>query len=514
MKLHLMQAVRLAAAFMGLLTCLPSLGQGTTQIKVQRANLGASCPVGKADVTEHIARSCNGKTECLFLVIDYAVSFQEKKPGTCAQDFQLEYTCGSGPTQREQIAAEATGKFVQLRCPPGAQPSSAQPTPQQRAAAVVQTYDNYKVIHWGRQFQGSAGRITHGWTEVRGKPTLAQQQAIDQPMREINYHNSMVCGSLAGLDPEAPEHKKLSDSTKKMISETVANIANARTEATLVGLAVGGGKDPNLLYSDGTSDIRAVKAFMDKVRATIKKDTIDQMTAMFSASCLDGEKETKNWIAQETEKWAAKDRLDQHRAQGDKREVAARGTEAGPTPRGLEWLVTYSGHVKGRLGGFTDLVPIGEWGATRLALCRAKLGNDWWPGWAMIGQGTTSDGCRVLSANAYDGPIIKEFDVLAQPKGVPAGISWQRVVTKPEKGKTYPPGTLDRVPANAVGIGRSSDGSIPILCRLRVDGRWAAVGRVNAAINPILCQINSTTLIAVPSMGRGDFEVLVDSEKR
>jgi hypothetical protein len=88
--------------------------QGGT-IHVTDATYGLNCAVKQGDVTDHIARQCNGQTRCDYSV-DHTV-IGDPAYG-CQKDYQVNYQCGGGTTKKGYAGPEAGYKsVVTLSCP-------------------------------------------------------------------------------------------------------------------------------------------------------------------------------------------------------------------------------------------------------------------------------------------------------------------------------------------------------------------------------------------------------------
>jgi hypothetical protein len=111
----------------------PSNSSG--KIFVQSATYGGNCGVDPGNVTAHIAKACNGKSECTYTV-DHKV-IGDPAYG-CQKTYVVTYRCGTDEqTYEQRLSAEAGwgDKAVVLRCPPDAQDKKTQREGESQAAA-------------------------------------------------------------------------------------------------------------------------------------------------------------------------------------------------------------------------------------------------------------------------------------------------------------------------------------------------------------------------------------------
>jgi hypothetical protein len=92
-------------------------------LNIRAATYGASCGAPSGNATEDIAKSCNGRADCSY-VVDVE-RLRDPAPG-CGKDFQVEYSCAPDTTLvRKQLPAEAGLKSqLQLRCTAGSEQAS------------------------------------------------------------------------------------------------------------------------------------------------------------------------------------------------------------------------------------------------------------------------------------------------------------------------------------------------------------------------------------------------------
>jgi hypothetical protein len=88
------------------------------EIQVVSASFGANCTTAPADVTDHLARSCNGKPHCQYIV-DHKVIGDPKK--WCNKRYVAEWRCGSDSTVRHLEVLESKQPpytaSAELACP-------------------------------------------------------------------------------------------------------------------------------------------------------------------------------------------------------------------------------------------------------------------------------------------------------------------------------------------------------------------------------------------------------------
>lgn len=89
--------------------------EGISAVRVESATYGRNCGAPVGNVTKHIAKQCNGKSECTY-AIDYH-TIGDPAPG-CGKTYEVKWRCGiSRRTYQESIEAEAgLGSIVILNC--------------------------------------------------------------------------------------------------------------------------------------------------------------------------------------------------------------------------------------------------------------------------------------------------------------------------------------------------------------------------------------------------------------
>lgn len=84
-------------------------------IQVVAGTYGRNCKQPRGNKTAHLAKECNGKASC-----DYVVSSQElgDPASGCSKDYVAEWRCGSDPTLRRAVVSPEAGykKRVSLTC--------------------------------------------------------------------------------------------------------------------------------------------------------------------------------------------------------------------------------------------------------------------------------------------------------------------------------------------------------------------------------------------------------------
>jgi hypothetical protein len=86
----------------------------TANITVTSASYGQSCKAPKGNETQALQAACNGKATCQYTV-DYKV-IGDPAPG-CGKDFDVAWTCATGPGGSASLPAEANGGKLNLSCP-------------------------------------------------------------------------------------------------------------------------------------------------------------------------------------------------------------------------------------------------------------------------------------------------------------------------------------------------------------------------------------------------------------
>ena len=86
-------------------------------IKIESATYGANCGVAKGNVTAHIAKQCDGKTKCRYVVNHKIIG--DPAYG-CAKTYTVRYRCGNNPRVFDRALSAEAGwgdKAVLLECP-------------------------------------------------------------------------------------------------------------------------------------------------------------------------------------------------------------------------------------------------------------------------------------------------------------------------------------------------------------------------------------------------------------
>ena len=86
-------------------------------IKIESASYGANCGVAKGNVTAHIAKQCDGKTKCRYVVNHKIIG--DPAYG-CAKTYTVRYRCGNNPRVFDRALSAEAGwgdKAVLLECP-------------------------------------------------------------------------------------------------------------------------------------------------------------------------------------------------------------------------------------------------------------------------------------------------------------------------------------------------------------------------------------------------------------
>ena len=86
-------------------------------IKIESASYGANCGVAKGNVTAHIAKQCDGKSRCRYVVNHKIIG--DPAYG-CAKTYTVRYRCGNNPRVFDRSLSAEAGwgdKAVLLECP-------------------------------------------------------------------------------------------------------------------------------------------------------------------------------------------------------------------------------------------------------------------------------------------------------------------------------------------------------------------------------------------------------------
>ena len=85
-----------------------------TGLAVISATYGGNCGAPPGNVTQHLARACNGKGQCDY-VVDYQIIGDPKL--MCSKDYVAKWRCGDGRLRNASVPPEAGfGKLVSLSC--------------------------------------------------------------------------------------------------------------------------------------------------------------------------------------------------------------------------------------------------------------------------------------------------------------------------------------------------------------------------------------------------------------
>lgn len=87
-------------------------GPGRDMIRIRSAIYGANCNARGGDVSNDVARFCNGRANCAYTV---DVARIGDPAFGCRKDFRVDYECG-GRVEQAYLAPEANGHTLQIRC--------------------------------------------------------------------------------------------------------------------------------------------------------------------------------------------------------------------------------------------------------------------------------------------------------------------------------------------------------------------------------------------------------------
>ncbi|MFO7877017.1 MAG: laminin B domain-containing protein [Desulfovermiculus sp.] len=132
----------------------PSKSSG--KISVQSATYGGNCGVDPGNVTDHIAKACNGKSECTYTV-DYKV-IGDPASG-CKKTYVVTYRCGTDSELHEESLSVEAGwgdKSVVLKCPTDEMDSRKETAGQDQVSAGDMS--GWKAANAG--FEANPGQIS------------------------------------------------------------------------------------------------------------------------------------------------------------------------------------------------------------------------------------------------------------------------------------------------------------------------------------------------------------------
>jgi hypothetical protein len=86
---------------------------GGSGIRVMGATYGSNCQNHGGNVTQEVARMCEGRNYCVYRV-DHRV-LGDPRPG-CAKDFHARYVCRDGRERWASVRPEASGQSAVLDC--------------------------------------------------------------------------------------------------------------------------------------------------------------------------------------------------------------------------------------------------------------------------------------------------------------------------------------------------------------------------------------------------------------
>lgn len=295
--------------------------------------------------------------------------------------------------------------------------------------------------------------IVETWGKVQKAPTPVQTRQISDAQFKHLQAVTTLQVMTATFDPgdkqQADVIKKVSDA----IDAAKGAILAAKTLALQGGIQ-SGGSDPNIIYSDANP---ADPQFLDKAKKAVeamvkaeagvydeKRDFVKKDAELFKASLL---VEARNQVDSEKAKAGAAGRA-----------VADRGTEGGPTPKGLQWIVAKrvgGNEANHRVSLDPDAITGGSFGGKGTPICRTLVNGSWLIGWTDLGR-SGFEGCVVRVGSKRS--LQKDFDVLVPEKsGVLPALSWQMIDRNKDKDQ--------KPPAGAVAMGRLADGTVPTMCR-------------------------------------------------
>lgn len=81
-------------------------------IKVTKASYGLNCGIKEGNVTDSLAKECNGRIKCSYKIDHRRIGDPSVR---CKKTYHATYEC-NGQMRTVHIPAEASGKTVQLKC--------------------------------------------------------------------------------------------------------------------------------------------------------------------------------------------------------------------------------------------------------------------------------------------------------------------------------------------------------------------------------------------------------------
>jgi hypothetical protein len=138
------------------LNCEPPVASG---LRVRSATYGASCGAPLGNATDDLAKSCNGRADC-----DYVVDVERLRdpaPG-CGKNFQVEYSCAPDTARlRKELPGEAgLKKHLQLSCALESQQTSAPAAAPSPPEPTVESGLNIRAATYGASCGAPSGNAT------------------------------------------------------------------------------------------------------------------------------------------------------------------------------------------------------------------------------------------------------------------------------------------------------------------------------------------------------------------
>jgi len=156
-------------------------------IKIISATYGANCGVAKGNVTQYIAKQCNGKSRCKY-VVDY------KKIGDpaygCKKIYSVIYQCGNDShIYKKSLGAEAGwgDKSVLLDCQKNPETISSQNSGSEIGQPIAKEKNNDTVTIHNPKVNGMALDYCMKWAQNCGKPAADAWCQMNGYSESINY---------------------------------------------------------------------------------------------------------------------------------------------------------------------------------------------------------------------------------------------------------------------------------------------------------------------------------------
>ncbi|WP_254700312.1 hypothetical protein [Trinickia violacea] len=107
-------ALRCVCAFLSLAVCASACAAQAREIRIVSGTYGGSCGAPRGNATADLARQCDGKTTCPYVLTE---SLAGRKRAACRDDFLAEWTCKDAEFHVAALSPEVTpGSTLVLSC--------------------------------------------------------------------------------------------------------------------------------------------------------------------------------------------------------------------------------------------------------------------------------------------------------------------------------------------------------------------------------------------------------------